>query len=230
MHPESGCKVQASLGRFGPYVVHDQGKNGKDYRSLKGDDEPVTITLDRALELLAQPKAIRGKAAATPLREMGAHPEDGEPVNLYEGPYGTYIKHGKINASLPEGETLESVTMDMAVEMLNAKAATAKKGGRKAAARSTTDKKTTAKKTTTKKAVEPESTDLSIDGGVTEIAEIPKKATAAKEKVSATKASATKTAATKASTTKASTTKTAATKATTTSKKATAAKKSTTTS
>ena len=196
MHPESGCKVQASLGRFGPYVVHDQGKNGKDYRSLKGDDEPVTITLDRALELLAQPKAIRGKAAATPLREMGAHPEDGEPVNLYEGPYGTYIKHGKVNASLPEGETLESVTMDMAVEMLDAKAATAKKGGRKAAAKSTTDKKTTTKKTTTKKTVEPESAGSSTNEDLTEITATTKKATAAKENTSATKASTTKTAAT----------------------------------
>ena len=221
MHPESGCKVQASLGRFGPYVVHDQGKNGKDYRSLKGDDEPVTITLDRALELLAQPKAIRGKAAATPLREMGAHPEDGEPVNLYEGPYGTYIKHGKVNASLPEGETLESVTMDMAVEMLDAKAATAKKGGRKAAAKSTTDKKTTTKKTTTKKTVEPESAGSSTNEDLTEITATTKKATAAKENTSATKAS----------TTKASTTKTAVTKtAATTTKKATAAKKSTTSS
>ena len=218
MHPESGCKVQASLGRFGPYVVHDQGKNGKDYRSLKGDDEPVTITLDRALELLAQPKAIRGKAAATPLREMGPHPEDGEPVNLYEGPYGTYIKHGKVNASLPEGETLESVTMDMAVEMLNAKAATAKKGGRKAAAKSTTDKKTTTKtatkKSATKKAVESESVDLSTEGDVPEITATPKKATA-KEKATATKASSTK-----ASTTKA---------AATTTKKTTAAKKKSTT-
>ena len=221
MHPESGCKVQASLGRFGPYVVHDQGKNGKDYRSLKGDDEPVTITLDRALELLAQPKAVRGKAAATPLREMGAHPEDGEPVNLYEGPYGTYIKHGKVNASLPEGETLESVTMDMAVEMLDAKAATAKKGGRKAAAKSTTDKKTTTKKTTTKKTVEPESAGSSTNEDLTEITATTKKATAAKENTSATKAS----------TTKASTTKTAVTKtAATTTKKATAAKKSTTSS
>ncbi|MBD2328484.1 type I DNA topoisomerase [Alkalinema sp. FACHB-956] len=156
MHPDTGCKVQASLGRFGPYVVHDQGKEGKDYRSLKGDDDPVTITLERALELLAQPKTVRGKrAAAKPLREMGAHPEDGEPVNLYDGPYGVYIKHGKVNASLPEGQTVESVTMEMAVEALAAKAASKKtsKASAKTAAKKTTTKKatTTAKKATTKK-------------------------------------------------------------------------------
>jgi DNA topoisomerase I len=147
MHPESDCKVQASLGRFGPYVVHDQGKNGKDYRSLKGDDDPVTITLERALELLAQPKATRGKKSTTPLREMGPHPVDEEPVNIYDGPYGNYIKHGKVNASLPEGETLESVTMEMAVAALAAKG-----GAVKAKKKATTTKKTTAKKTTTKKA------------------------------------------------------------------------------
>ncbi|OUC11872.1 MAG: DNA topoisomerase I [Alkalinema sp. CACIAM 70d] len=157
MHPDTGCKVQASLGRFGPYVVHDQGKEGKDYRSLKGDDDPVTITLERALELLAQPKTVRGKrAAAKPLREMGAHPEDGEPVNLYDGPYGVYIKHGKVNASLPEGQTVESVTMEMAVEALAAKAGSKKKTTKtstKTAAKKTTTKKatTTAKKATTKK-------------------------------------------------------------------------------
>jgi DNA topoisomerase I len=174
--------VQSSLGRFGPYVVHDQGKDGKDYRSLKGDDDPVTITLDRALELLAQPKAVRGKrAAATPLREMGAHPEDGEPVNLYEGPYGTYIKHGKVNASLPEGETLESLTMDMAVEMLNAKAATAKKGGRKAAAKSTGEKKTTAKKTTKKKATEDQDSDELTPSATTEKKAAAKKTSTTKK-------------------------------------------------
>jgi DNA topoisomerase I len=146
MHPESDCKVQSSLGRFGPYVVHDQGKNGKDYRSLKGDDDPVTITLVRALELLAQPKATRGKKSTTPLREMGGHPADGEPVNIYDGPYGHYIKHGKVNASLPEGVTLEELTMEQAVVALEAKG-----GAVKAKKKATTAKKTTAT-TTTKKA------------------------------------------------------------------------------
>ncbi|MFM7577687.1 MAG: topoisomerase C-terminal repeat-containing protein, partial [Microcystaceae cyanobacterium] len=54
VHPETGAKVQASLGRFGPYVVHDQGKEGKDYRSLKAGDDVLTITLERALALLAE--------------------------------------------------------------------------------------------------------------------------------------------------------------------------------
>jgi DNA topoisomerase I len=157
VHPETGSKIQANLGRFGPYVVHDQGKAGKDYRSLKKEDDVLTVSLGRAIELLAEPKSGRGRSKnAKPLREMGAHPEDGEPVNIYEGPYGAYIKHGKVNASIPEGFTLESVPMDVAVKALEEKAGTKKKG-RGAKAESGT-KKTTTKKTaakTTAKATEP---------------------------------------------------------------------------
>jgi DNA topoisomerase I len=130
-HPDTGGKIQASLGRFGPYVVHDQGKEGKDYRSLKAEDNVLTITLERALELLAQPKAGRGRSkAAKPLRELGNHPADQEPINIYDGPYGPYVKHGKTNASLPEGESVESLTLENAVKILAAKAGTKTKTGR----------------------------------------------------------------------------------------------------
>ena len=92
-HPETGCKIQANLGRFGPYIVHDQGKeSGKDYRSLKGEDDVLTITLERALELLSQPKRSRNSSAkaAPPLKDLGKHPEDGEAVSVYNGRYGPY--------------------------------------------------------------------------------------------------------------------------------------------
>jgi len=157
VHPETGAKIQANLGRFGPYVVHDQGKVGKDYRSLKKEDDVLLISLGRAIELLAEPKAGRGrsKTAAQPLRELGAHPEDGEPVNIYDGPYGAYIKHGKINASIPEGQTVESVPMDVAVKALEEKAGTKKKSRSSAkagsSAKADSGTKKTAAKTTTKK-------------------------------------------------------------------------------
>lgn len=146
-HPETGGKLQAGLGRFGPYIVYDQGKDGKDYRSLKAGDDVLTVDLERALALIAEPKGGRGKrAAAKPIRELGAHPADGEPVNIYDGPYGLYIKHGKVNASLPEGQTVEAIAMDIAIEALNAKAGT-KKGTKKPARSS----KATAGKSTTRK-------------------------------------------------------------------------------
>lgn len=145
-HPDTGAKVKASLGRFGPYVVHDRGKEGKDYRSIKAPDDVLTISLERALELLAQPKQGRGGGrgkSKTPLRELGAHPDDNEPVNIYNGPYGNYIKHGKVNVGLPEGETVESITLDKALQLLSEKASTKKTTAKKKT--TTTAKKTTSK-------------------------------------------------------------------------------------
>ncbi|MBW4546090.1 MAG: type I DNA topoisomerase [Symplocastrum torsivum CPER-KK1] len=155
-HPATGGRIQASLGRFGPYVVHDQGKGEKEYRSLKAGDDVLTITLERALELLAEPK--KGRAAGKSkkaLRELGAHPKDNEPVNIYDGPYGPYVKHGKTNASLPEGQSVEDITMETAVDLLAAKASTKKSTSKSSKSTSSTTKKSTgtssSRKTTTKK-------------------------------------------------------------------------------
>lgn len=118
-HPETGARVLASLGRFGPYVVHDQGKAGKDYRSLKGEDDVLTVTLERALELLAQPKQGRGRRAEPkPLREVGLHPEDQAPILLFDGRYGPYVKHGDVSASIPRGQDPAEVTLAQAVELI----------------------------------------------------------------------------------------------------------------
>lgn len=160
-HPDTGAKVQAALGMYGPYVVHDQGKVGKDYRSIKVPDDVLTIGLDRALELLAQPKAVRGSSkTATPLKELGAHPESGELLNVYDGRYGPYVKHGDINASLSKDESVENFTLQKALDLLAAKEAAgggksskSKKSTKTTAAKSETaaKKTTTAKKTTAAK-------------------------------------------------------------------------------
>jgi len=150
VHPETGSKIQTNLGRFGPYVVHDQGKMGKDYRSLKATDNVLTITLERALELLSEPKkgrAANSKSKAA-LRELGAHPEDGMPVSIFDGPYGPYIKHVKTNASIPEGQTVENITLSEALQLLTAKASS--KGSTKSASKTTSKSKTTKAKSTTK--------------------------------------------------------------------------------
>ncbi|MDE5115544.1 MAG: type I DNA topoisomerase [Trichodesmium sp. St15_bin1_1] len=131
-HPETGCIIQTNLGRFGPYIVHDQGKdNGKDYRSLKAEDNVLTITLERALELLAQPKRSRRSSAKAvpPLKDLGKHPENGEAVGVYDGRYGPYVKHGKVNASLPKDMSVEDVTLEKALELLQAKDSRKRSGG-----------------------------------------------------------------------------------------------------
>jgi DNA topoisomerase-1 len=149
-HPETGRKVEANLGRFGPYVVHDKGKDGKDYRSLKGDDNPYTITFERALELLAQPKVLRG-AAGKLLKNLGEHPEDSEPVELYDGKYGPYVKHGKVNVSLPKEQSIENFGLSDGLALLSTKPAAKKTTTKKAAtSKASATKATTTKTTATK--------------------------------------------------------------------------------
>ncbi len=129
-HPETGKPVKAGIGPYGPYVVHK-----KDYRSLKDEDDVLTIGFNRAMELLSEPK--RGRRGREPLREIGPHPDDGEPIKLFDGRYGPYVKHGKINASLPRGAKPEDVTLEQAVELIaeRAEKLARKKGKRRRGAR-----------------------------------------------------------------------------------------------
>lgn len=131
-HPESGEPVKVGIGRYGPYVVHRS-----DYRSLEDGDDPLDITFERAMELLSAPKR-RGRRAATPLRTVGEHPDDGKPIAIYKGRYGPYVKHGQLNASLPKGTEPEAVTVAMALDLLEQRKqrdAAKKTRGRRGAAR-----------------------------------------------------------------------------------------------
>jgi len=121
-HPDTGAKILAGQGRFGPYIVHDQGKAGKDYRSLRGEDHVLTVSLGRALELLALPKPTRGRRfAAEPLKTLGDHPADGKPVALFNGRYGPYVKHENVSASVPKGQDPAALTLTEAVDLIAAR-------------------------------------------------------------------------------------------------------------
>lgn len=143
-HPETGKEIVANAGRFGPYVVHEG-----DFRSLAKEDDVYTVSLARAVELLSQPKAGRGqRAAIEPLRTLGAHPRDGEPVNLFAGRYGPYVKHGSVNASLPKGVEPESFTLEQAIPLLAEREAAgppAKKPGARGRGAKTASKRPAAK-------------------------------------------------------------------------------------
>ncbi|PSO48997.1 MAG: type I DNA topoisomerase [Cyanobacteria bacterium SW_9_44_58] len=149
-HPETGAPVKAAIGPYGPYVVHDQGKDGKDYRSLKKDDDVLTVGLDRALELLAQPKKGRGGRKKELIKELGNHPDNEKPVKLYKGPHGPYVNHGNKNAGLPERESPENITLERAVELLAEKN---KSKGKTSSSKSSTKNQTSRKsgKSTTSK-------------------------------------------------------------------------------
>ncbi|HNR75951.1 MAG TPA: type I DNA topoisomerase [Parvularculaceae bacterium] len=133
-HPEDGEKIEAGLGRFGPFVKH-----GKTYANLPSIEDVFEVGLNRAVTLIAEkranPRAGRG-AAAKPLKELGSHPESGDPVNVMDGRYGPYVKCGKTNATLPKGMDPQSVTLERAIELIaerEKKAPTKKKATKKAA-------------------------------------------------------------------------------------------------
>jgi DNA topoisomerase-1 len=115
-HPDDGKPVKVGIGRYGPYVVHEG-----DFRSLKKDDDVLDVSLDRALELLSQPKKGRRRSSKK-LRELGEHPDGGE-VAVYTGRYGPYVKHDGTNASLPDGKEPDDVTLEEALDLLAAKRA-----------------------------------------------------------------------------------------------------------
>ncbi len=124
-HPDDKEPVLAANGRFGPYV-----KWGKEIRSIPADQaSPLDITLEQAVELLKQPKGKRQTAKPKTLREMGKHPVTERPLTVLSGRYGPYVSDGEINASLHRGMTPEGITIDDAVNLLEARAARIAEGG-----------------------------------------------------------------------------------------------------
>jgi DNA topoisomerase I len=111
--PASGEEIQALNGRFGPYL-----KKGTDTRSLGSEEHLLSVSLADALELFSKPKTRRGRAAATPLRELGADPETGQPMVVRSGRFGPYVTDGTTNASLRTGDDPESITAERAAELL----------------------------------------------------------------------------------------------------------------
>ncbi len=139
LHPETGKAIMAGFGRYGPYVEHD----GK-YVKIDAD-EVFTVGLNRAVTVIAEGGAGgKGRAARTsaPIKALGEHPEFGGKVEVLSGRYGPYIKHGKVNATIPKGKEPDSVTMEEAVKLIAArmesggvkKSGAAKKAKPKAAA------------------------------------------------------------------------------------------------
>ncbi|RKF16363.1 type I DNA topoisomerase [Roseovarius spongiae] len=137
-HPDGGV-ITTNFGRFGPYVHHKaEGEAKGVYANLKDPDDVFHIGMNRAVELLAEKRANpggRGRAAAKPLKELGEHPRDGGPVNVLDGRYGPYVKWDKVNATLPKDTEPDAVTMDMAVALIDEKAAKKGKGRKKAPAK-----------------------------------------------------------------------------------------------
>jgi DNA topoisomerase-1 len=149
VHPEDGKMITAGLGRYGPFVLH-----AGTYANVSDIDEVFEVGLNRAVALLAEKRAGRpGRgAAAAPLKDLGAHPETGEPIHVMAGRFGPYVKSGKINATLPKGTAPEDLTLEAALPLLAAKAGAAPKKKAPAKKTAASKKAAAAKKPAAKKA------------------------------------------------------------------------------
>ena len=141
-HPETGKPILAGFGRYGPYVQHD----GK-YASLSSPEEVFEVGLNRAVSLLAEKAANRRPRGASVIKELGEHPELGGKVQVLSGRYGPYVKHGKVNATLPKDIEPEQTTLEQAVELI---AARSTKGSGKKPAKASSPSKTSGKKSARK--------------------------------------------------------------------------------
>jgi DNA topoisomerase-1 len=119
-HPEDSEPIRAGIGRFGPYVQH-----GKTYANLESPEEVFAIGLNRAVTLIAEKRAKgpRGRRfGADPGRPLGDHPVKGGAVVAKNGRYGPYVSHEGVNATLPADKTPDTVTLDEAVALIDARA------------------------------------------------------------------------------------------------------------
>ena len=114
-HPETGETITAGIGRFGPYI-----KRGATFKSLAPDDDVLTIGVNRAVVLLAEPVAQRRRGAPQPRRELGPHPNGGV-VALYQGRYGPYVSHEGVFATLPKTADPETFSLEEAIALLTAR-------------------------------------------------------------------------------------------------------------
>jgi DNA topoisomerase-1 len=146
-HPETGNPITASIGRYGPYLAHD----GK-YARLASTAEVFETGMNAAVVKLAEAAAGGGRpqrGSREPLKVMGAHPVSDAEIKLMEGRYGAYLTDGTTNATLPKTVDQAALTLEEAVQLIDAKAAAGpakKKGGRKAPAKKAPAKKAAPKK------------------------------------------------------------------------------------
>ena len=154
--PDDGGEVTALNGRYGPYLQKVLPDGTKDTRSIDTEEQLLSITLDQAKAIFAQPKRRRGQRAASgPLKELGSDPDSGAPIVLKDGRFGPYVTDGETNASLRTGDDPETITHERAVELLvERRAKVAAGGGKKKKAskkKASSKKKATKKKASSKK-------------------------------------------------------------------------------
>jgi DNA topoisomerase-1 len=155
LDPTEGEPITSQNGRYGPYLL-----KGKESRTLPDEESIFGCTLEEALALFAQPKLRRGRGqAAPPLKIVGVDPSTQKEVVVREGRFGIYITDGETNASLRGGDSVETISIERASDLLAERRAAGpsvkKPAARKVAAKKPPTKKkaTSKKKSAAKKAV-----------------------------------------------------------------------------
>jgi DNA topoisomerase-1 len=155
-HPDDGEPILAGVGRFGPYIQH-----GKMYANLTPGDDVLSVGLNRAVTLIEEKRAKgprKGRLGSDPGRALGDHPDKGGTIVVKSGRYGPYVSHDGVNATLSSDMTPETITLEQAVGLLDARAA--RGGGKKPPAKArSTARKAPAKPKAAAKAKPPVSTD-----------------------------------------------------------------------
>ncbi len=113
---DDGVEILALNGRYGPYL-----QRGDDRRSLETEEQLFTISVEEALKILAEPPRRRGQRRPTNLAELGEDPVSKKQVVVKTGRYGPYVTDGEVNASLRQGDSLETLTLERAAELLQAR-------------------------------------------------------------------------------------------------------------
>jgi DNA topoisomerase-1 len=144
MHPESGKPITAGLGRYGPFILHDGM-----YANVDGIEEVFSVGVNRAVALLAE-KAAGNKsrfqrAKPTVLKDLGEHPDGGGKIEVLSGRYGPYVKHGAVNATIPNGKDPAAISVAEAVELIAARAAKGPSKKKKPVRKASADAKPAAK-------------------------------------------------------------------------------------
>ncbi len=116
-HPDTGKSIFAGIGRFGPYVMSEAR-----YFKLESTADALSIGLNHAVAVIADGLAKGGgRRGANTIRTIGEHPDGGD-VKILDGRFGAYIKYKKLNATLPKTTDPMEMSMQDALELLQAKA------------------------------------------------------------------------------------------------------------
>jgi DNA topoisomerase-1 len=129
-----GEEVSASIGRFGPYVRYSSK-----FASLREDD-PYTITLERALEVIAEKKLADANRIIQDFPDLG--------IQVLNGRYGPYVTNGKKNAKIPKDQDPKALTLAQCEEMI---AAAPERGARRGKKKAVANTKAPANETATTK-------------------------------------------------------------------------------